>query len=323
MTKEELKKKFAKLQSESESRFFGFEEFSSSLYTLIGLQHGRPALLVSGNFVCPQINSSEAIEVEITPSDQYCRVFFIESDLNYHDLFINVCLDLLSVIQNIKNPERAISNLIARFEAWKKFWKSKNECFTKEQTRGLFGELAYLDKCLDNGTSAIDVVRAWQGPTGSDQDFIFKNQWAEIKTIQPNASEITISSLEQLAPTIEIDSTYQKNSNGLLVIIRLQEIPVSDDALTLKALHKKIKERLEQDPYALQVYRGTIEISGANMNDGKNETSLKFQIIEIKTYSASSNDFPKLVRNNDIPNAITKVKYNLSVNALQQWIIEE
>ena len=41
-------------------------------------------------------------------------------------------------------------------------------------------------------------MTAWQGPEGCDQDFEFETGWAEVKTVKISATEVSISSLQQL-----------------------------------------------------------------------------------------------------------------------------
>lgn len=325
MTFEELKKKFDELDSKKQNNFFGFDNFVCPLNVLMGFYKGLPTLLIDGFFDCPPINSSDAVIVEVThnPADKKnVYLLFSESESKFHDLFVSFCVDLLSVLDGITSAEKAVSALVARFEAWREFWKSGKSKFSEEKTRGLAGELLYLEKLIDGGMSARDAVRGWHGPLGHDQDFIFEHSWFEIKTIRQEGTQVTISSLEQLAnPVSLIDS---QNIDARLVIIGLQSNPVdSVNSFTLSSLHQRLVNRFKNDPWTLNNYYGTLELSGADMESGEMENNLKLALIEMKSYSVNSVGFPKLIRGMNIPDAVTKLSYNLSIPALQDWLIQE
>ena len=318
MRTEELKNRFSEIKKAEETKFYGFNHFDAPVDVLMGIRRGMPTIV----FICkdepPSLDSSRAVRVEAVKHSSLWRLYMTETDKKFDDPFCSFCLDILSVIDGATNERIALSRLEARYEVWKSFWKSVPK-MTEEKVRGLAGELLFLEKCLNRGDNPHEVVLGWHGASGSDQDFVFKNAWAEVKTIRQAADTVQISSLEQLVNPAELEKTT--GVNGQLIVVRLHSDP-AENVFTLSQLHERIFRRLEDDPGAQQKYLTNIELTGADMVSGNLETKLPLQLMEMKFYAANAPGFPKLLREM-IPTAVTKVSYTLTLSAIKDWMLEE
>ncbi len=318
MRTEELKQRFSEMKKTEEMKFFGFKHIDLPIDALMGVRRGMPTLVFMCEMEPPALDSSRAVHVEAVKHDSGWRLYMSETDERFDDPFCSFCLDILSVMDGVSSERIALSRLEARYEVWQSFWKSAPK-MTEEKVRGLAGELLFLEHCLTMGKDARGVVFGWHGASGADQDFVFENAWAEVKTIRQSASEVQISSLEQL-----VNPALLKNAShveGRLVVIRLHSDP-AENAFTLSQLHERILRILDEDPAVQQKYLTSIELTGAKMQEGNLETKLPLQLMEMKSYAVNAPDFPKLHRG-IVPEAVVKATYNLSLSAIKDWLVEE
>ena len=286
-----------------------------------GLVDGKLGLLFSYEGNEPDLRSSSAVEAKILESRGDHFIAFILNDRSFQGMFEVLFADLLESITNKKTESQDISELLSRFERWRQFWKNPPSALSEEKTRGLAGELYYLEYCLKQGLSARDTVKAWHGIDGADQDFVFENSWVEVKTIRQAATEVEISSLEQLSNPSEFIKT--SDVKGTLAVIRMHDDPTGDEVFTLSDLYNRISLRLTESPEAHAEFVASVYRTGANLDKGQNETKLKLRVENMRFYSANSPDFPKLTRTPGIPEAVTKAKYWLSLPAIEPWMTEE
>lgn len=67
----------------------------------------------------------------------------------------------------------------------------------------------------------------------------------------------------------------------------------------------------------------SVDLTGADMRNGNNETQFRLQIVDWATYLVTKDEFPRIIRDNRLPIAVTKVKYYLSIPALAPWMIKD
>lgn len=296
--------------------------YESPLRVLAGIRNGRPELLFSGRHEIPDLESSEAVEVTVEDKGEKGWYLFLSvRDEKYKDLFIRLCDDLLSVISGARSAESALYLMVSRYESWRNFWGKAKSAMTEAKVRGLAGELLYMEYCLDQGRDPGAVIASWIGPLGGDQDFVFEDGWTEVKSVRQGASEVQISSLEQLVnPSVFADSSEVV---GRLAILRLHGEPAGDECESLADIYNRILKKMRDYPHAVVNFRNTIEMFGADMQKGHLETRLKLKLLEFKVYDVNGEGFPRLIRNEALPEAITKARYTLSIPALEPWKIEE
>lgn len=295
--------------------------YDTKVLCMLGIRNSCPMLIIMSKIPSPQLVSSVAVEVaseDLSP-DSYTLTFTM-TDPSYEELFLKFCDDLLSVMAEALDEKTALSRMAWRYETWRSFWKNRPGSLSEEKTRGLAGELLYLLRCINQGLDAPSVVHAWIGPQAGDQDFVFSDGWTEVKTVGQAATEVQIASLEQLVNPQALAST--PDVQGHLVIVRLHSNPAGRDCMTLSEIYKEVLSRLELLPHARVNFVNSIMLTGADMEHGTNETSLKFECMGFSVYDVNKPNFPRLIRGEVIPEAVTKLSYRLSIPALDPWKVE-
>lgn len=117
-------------------------------------------------------------------------------------VFELLCADLISYSQTADNEISALNLTVRRFKQWNKLLEHQRKSLMDESNRkGLLGELIYLCEVIDGGYPILPAVQGWVGPDGADQDFVYADNWHEVKSVGVSADSVKISSLEQLANT--------------------------------------------------------------------------------------------------------------------------
>jgi len=72
----------------------------------------------------------------------------------------------------------------------------------REDYVGLYGELSFIEAALNKGLAPLDVINSWQGPLGTNQDFLFGPKALETKTTTGNEiNNVRITNIRQLDST--------------------------------------------------------------------------------------------------------------------------
>ena len=84
-------------------------------------------------------------------------------------------LSIYNKIFNISDPDEYSDLFIKHFFKWSSFFLNKrNEGLTKDEVKGLIGELIYLKNLLlDTTLNVDDVLLSWRGPYDDGHDFVF------------------------------------------------------------------------------------------------------------------------------------------------------
>lgn len=323
MSTQQIADLYRKFRKENVTNMMGIPGYRLKPDCFAGIPNGLPALMVLARCEMPEFKSSAAISVTQKELRQGCfELILTVTSHDAEELFFKICADLLDEMVGAPNESSAISRMAARYEAWQEFWRTRRGALSEEATRGLAGELLYLKSCLQSGKNPDVVVSAWCGPEKKDQDFNFEEGWAEVKTVGQSGSEVRIASLEQLVnPTVETE--VPQNFWGRLVVYRLQNNPVGERYFTLATLCREIEELLAEYPHALNRFLNSLEMAGADVQNGEHERKLKLQLLEKMVYDVNAPGFPRLIRCDELPAAVTKANYCLSIAALEPWKLKE
>ena len=130
--------------------------------------------------------------------------------------------------------------------------------------------------------------------------------WYEVKTIPENATQVTISSLEQL----------EADTDGHLIIVRLEDSnAVTDNTIALNTLVASIVNLID-DPEIIDLFRSKLDNMGycPDVEYDKYNYILK----SVCQYKITST-FPRLRRKNTDPN-IANVKYSILLNGIRDFL---
>ena len=148
-------------------------------------------------------NNLKDIKVELLKDDRNTsKTYLLILILNqqHKDIFSVLCEDLINHISSIIDEKTLIKTLLNRLAKWQTlFEKLRQQGLTPEAQRGLFGELYFLRKFLNNVANKGYCINSWQVPSNTVQDFHHGNWAVEVKTTHGNNHQkIHISSERQL-----------------------------------------------------------------------------------------------------------------------------
>ena len=223
---------------------------------------------------------------------------------SFEEEFLRLCWDM---IEYSSKEENVLNALIHRYMTWQKLLQYENKSVMSfQRQKGLLGELIYLSKMIDD-VGVETSVDSWTGPDGSDQDYQFTSEWAEIKSVSLASETVHISSLQQL----------QQEIDGKLIVYILESTTAGEDRVSLVDVVNEIKMKLMNNARYLDRFDLKLYKYGYRKNHEKEYLENQFRFIEKREYVV--NDvFPKLVAGNVFPE-IVSCKYELSLAALEKY----
>lgn len=223
---------------------------------------------------------------------------------SFEEEFLLLCWDM---IEYSSKEENALNALIYRYMTWQKLLQYENKSVMSfQRQKGLLGELIYLLKMIDDIGMEL-AVDSWTGPDGSDQDFLFPADWAEVKSISLAAETVNISSLQQL----------QHEEEGRLIVYILESTTAGEDRVCLVDVVNTIKTKIMVNARYLDRFDLKLYKYGYRREHEDEYRNNEFRLIEKREYFVN-NEFPKLVREN-VCKEIVACKYELSLAAIEKY----
>ncbi len=220
-----------------------------------------------------------------------------------------LCENLIKSAMGCSTEESALSAIKNRFITWKNLFKKSSSPMSEEMYKGLFGELYFLKKWLIPHYNVNVAINSWSGPTKTAKDFAVLNEWYEIKTISTNAETIRISSLTQL----------ESDNKGSLVVVNTEKMAseYDDGECMVSQLLNSIIDVIG-DEIVKDIFIEKVSNYGYSADD-ENALSYKYRVSKMKFYCVDKN-FPKITSNEVPYSEIVRVKYELSVSAIEKYL---
>ena len=252
------------------------------------------------------VKSSKLIDVKLKRrEDGKMALSFELLDGTYKSMFLIFCKDMISVCE-LAGSNMAISNALTRWKYWKEmFGKKKQHILDKMEIKGLIGELLELKNHFWKECGEAKAIASWMGPLEGHKDFEIDDTWYEVKSVNENAIQVTISSLEQLDSEID----------GNLVVVRLEETSTTNsNAINLNALISQIDGEIE-DPENRELFWNRLD----NMGYAFDDEYYNFCFLYKGTQYYNVNDkFPKLIRSK-VDTSIGNASYTILLNGLSEF----
>ncbi len=233
---------------------------------------------------------------------------------HYIDLYNELVLSLYSKIKDVSSPSRYTNHFIESFEKWAQFFDHNFLIrLTDSQVKGILGELITLRYYLKslNTAKTNDILVAWQGPYDRAQDFVFSSIAVEVKTKDVDQIAVRISSEFQLQP-----------ESGKDLQIAVIDVLRHQDGVNLTKIIAEVKEIIAKRGADLAIFLKTLAKVGLVGDTVSLYDSLCWKPVSITFYQCNNNTvFPRITAS-EIPDAISKVKYNLTVSFLEDFIIK-
>lgn len=241
-----------------------------------------------------------------------CLCIILNDDY-FLDLFDDLILSIFSKISNISQPEEYSELFIRHFFKWSAFFENKKtDGLTRDQAKGLIGELFYLKNLLLNSKLSVDdLLISWRGPYDEGHDFVFEFTDYEIKTIASSKNNVRISSEFQL------DSEKGKQLELVVIFVNLDQ-----NGLSLKSLINDIKTIVLNKLGDNSIFINALAQKGLSIGDLDQYEIYRYTPIEEISYDSTSKNFPKLIRSS-IPEEINKINYNIRLNLIEEFILNK
>lgn len=288
---------------------------SKNTYIGLGISHpldlrvgyhdsGVKSLVVMNPETALKIPAGNAIEAKYEALANGSTVLEFELlNKEYEEEYLRLCWDMIDASE-LSN--RATQAMIRRYTYWMKLLSLRSESFGFSQQKGLLGELLYLQETIDD-MGCEKALLAWQGPDGSDQDFLFDDSWAEIKTVAMASDKVKISSMQQL----------EQESNGELRVYVLEKTTEGPDKYNLVKSVNGIRETLKNEPHYYDQFEMKLYRYGYREKDIERYKQYYFRLIDTRKYSVDEN-FPKITRKK-VDTAIVSCEYEISLPAIEKY----
>lgn len=251
-----------------------------------------------------KIKSSKVIDVTMKKREDGKAVLSFDLlDNAYSSMFMVFCKDMIVVCERA-GREMAISNAIMRWRYWlEMFGRKKSKLLDKSEIKGLIGELIVLKDYFIPMHGYKVAVESWMGPLLGHKDFEIEDTWYEVKTVNENAIQVMISSMEQL----------ESENEGHLVVTRLEDTSaVSSLSTNLNKIVIEIIDIIES-PEVLDAFREKLENVGY-VNDPEYE-NYNFNFKGMQRYCVNEK-FPRIRREN-VSSAISNAKYSIVLEGIE------
>lgn len=248
-----------------------------------------------------KIPSSKAIFAENVPTvDGGLALRFILNYPSLDELFVKLCWDL---IESSMTSEKPVEKIVSQYKSWMKLLQQASEgILSSSMQKGLIGELLYLEEKI-NEIGEEKAFRAWVGPEGSDQDFIFEYSWSEVKATSISSDTVTISSVQQL----------ERPEKGHLVVYFMDKTSAKgQQTRTLPETVEKVKSLLSvqyHDELSCKLAK-----NGYFEKDIERYAAYMYRLAEKRIFLVDT-EFPRLTRDN-IPVEVVNARYDVSLSAI-------
>ncbi len=296
----ELKEKWSSLESNAMKRVCS----KHNLDFYIINNNGNKILLLEGVGCERFIQSSKYVRVKITKKrDTY--MFYIElEDKNKEEIFIHICMYLINISFNFSKRE-GFNKVVEEYIKIRKFLATSSVKKLNEiEVKGLIAELHCLTNELTKKYDLNTILQSWYGPDKEQQDFVFSNEWYEVKTTGENAKVIKISSIQQL----------DNAEKGYLSHVILKKVPKShSEALSLNKLINDIKTNMSEEQQ--DIFDTKLIQCGYVPTEDYDEYCYKVKNVY---YYFVDKEFPKIIKDN-LPTGIDNCTYDLNINSIDKY----
>jgi hypothetical protein len=172
------------------------------------------------------------------------------------------------------------------------------------ELRGLIGELLVFELDVLPKHRPTDAVMAWNGPFGAPQDFTLPTgQRIEVKAVRGDATSCQINGLDQL------DAASDPLT---LTVVRLDQTGThAEGAVTATGLIERLRERLIEDPAALNEFES--RLAAAGWHDHPDHRNFAVLVVGVE-HHAVDGDFPRLIRGL-VPQGVLEARYDVTLPA--------
>lgn len=233
-------------------------------------------------------------------------------DIDFSDIFDYFIASISQSLIGVTSEIEAVANYLQCYNKWAELFQPVSGGLTETEIMGLIAELLMLEYILSTSNmAAVDIVASWKGPYGKGHDFELDNLLVEVKAINSHKQLINISSEYQL--------DYLEHQRLFLAVYRMEsESSVISDSINISKLVKRIGILLRSHNAVTDGFWKALNKAGVSFKNIYEYDAFSYKLNSTTFFYVDQNNFPALKRS-DLPEAITDVKYQLSIEALNEF----
>ena len=223
-------------------------------------------------------------------------------------VFSELVNEVIGRLESGEAPETAVTGAITDFRALLIAGSSRE--VPRESVLGLLGEMIVAERLVEQDA---DALKCWLGPGGERHDFRSSVNALEVKTLsRPAASEISISSLDQLLPL----------ANGRLILVVVWLDQAAEGATTVGAVADRILAKGGDRELLLE---GLLKLGCASPNDDA-WNGHRFEFGDLQGYEVKPG-FPRITGEEMvggvIPAGINRLNYSISLGNMAPYRLSD
>lgn len=234
-------------------------------------------------------------------------------DSAQRDIFHRLCLDIMASAASAKTETEAVAVSLARTWRWHHLLRGGGDGrLSKEEQKGLIGELLVMERLLDN-LSPHDAVAAWRGPLGAPKDFEVGRCSIEAKARRGAAKPHVLISSEHQLDTSGVDALF-------LFIAELDQAPTEDtDGFSVTEIAQRLHTRIAAtDNEAAGVFETLLCAAGFSWEDKYLDTNW---LRGPERFYAVSEGFP-CITVSSFPAGVSNVRYSISLPEIEPFQVQ-
>lgn len=226
----------------------------------------------------------------------------------HKDVFITICSDLAEDLKKVSFDKREVA-LAAFLDRWTRFFERfSNEGLSPEMQRGLFGELWWLRRLLDNEINCAVALNSWKGCGREYHDFEINGQVVEVKTTMTKEPR-----------KVQINNERQLDNKGLmsLHLLVLTLVRSDEGGESLLEIVSSIKERVLLVAGGLRRFEQCLWEAGyLDVHAHLYKTTYTIKKEELFRVS---DGFPRII---DMPGGLGDIRYSLLIGAVSDYLVD-
>jgi len=229
---------------------------------------------------------------------------------SFDDIFSAMCEDLAQTLWYCDLAEQRQQELDIFLERWNQFFIIDNpDGLSPSRQQGIYGEVYFLSRMIQNGIDPSISVNSWKGCKGNIQDFGLSNFAIEVKTTRSKEpKKIWINNEKQLD---------DKGFAGLFLYVLTLQI-VEDETNTLPELINRVIHLLKDVPKASRIFKRNLVATG--YLDIHNEQYQTGYVVKSEDLFHISEGFPRII---EVPKGTGDLKYSVMISNCQDYKINE
>jgi Putative PD-(D/E)XK family member, (DUF4420) len=273
-------------------------------------QAARPLLFVitAEKPPMPDLSGVIAVDRGQRTRDGMWTLSLTLTDNRFLDTYLQFASDLVNRTSAARTESEGLIRVLTVVNEWKRLFTSGTRALLGETAlRGVIAELWFGFRVLVRQENVAAIAKAWKGPLGGDQDFVFAfGRRYEVKSLHVDSDTIRISSAEQLDAE---DLT--------LASVTLEECGHDHaGALSLPTIVAEIRQELADGPDAAVAFDQCLSALGADVGDS-HYADRWFAVKECIEYTVTP-EFPA-IRRSTIPAGITLVVYDIAISMVTRF----